>query len=296
MPTTANNPFMLDNQKAFLTWCEDKLSGYPESLEDLTVEISDPGHLTTSERQALLMRCNKSNLAIYSVSKNNKIIDKNSIAQLGIQCGLSRLDHNPGADTDAITALTVQADNYHREYIPYTDKAIAWHTDGYYNLTHKQVHAMILHCVQPASNGGSNQLLDHELVYMQLRQQNIGYIKALMHPEAMTIPANVVDGKLVRAASVGPVFSVNSAGNLHMRYTDRTRSVIWRNDELTQAAVLALKELLGTLNHWTFTARLGPGQGVIANNVLHTRSKFIDTVDKPRLLYRARYYDRIINL
>jgi len=33
--------------------------------------------------------------------------------------------------------------------------------------------------------------------------------------------------------------------------------------------------------------------GVICNNVLHTRSAFRDDPAHPRLLYRARYYDRI---
>ena len=37
------------------------------------------------------------------------------------------------------------------------------------------------------------------------------------------------------------------------------------------------------------------GQGLLSNNVLHDRSGFEDDADsaKKRLLYRARYYDRI---
>jgi hypothetical protein len=33
--------------------------------------------------------------------------------------------------------------------------------------------------------------------------------------------------------------------------------------------------------------------GVLCNNVLHDRSAFVDAPDIQRLLYRARYYDRI---
>jgi hypothetical protein len=33
--------------------------------------------------------------------------------------------------------------------------------------------------------------------------------------------------------------------------------------------------------------------GVICNNVLHARSAFRDDPARPRLLYRARYYDRV---
>ncbi len=35
-----------------------------------------------------------------------------------------------------------------------------------------------------------------------------------------------------------------------------------------------------------------PGWGLICNNVLHTRTGFADG-QPPRLLYRARYYDRL---
>jgi hypothetical protein len=38
---------------------------------------------------------------------------------------------------------------------------------------------------------------------------------------------------------------------------------------------------------------LEPGMGVLCNNVLHERSGFVDDVAAPRLLYRARYYDRV---
>jgi hypothetical protein len=33
--------------------------------------------------------------------------------------------------------------------------------------------------------------------------------------------------------------------------------------------------------------------GLVANNVLHDRSAFVDDPAHPRLLYRARYLDRV---
>jgi hypothetical protein len=36
-----------------------------------------------------------------------------------------------------------------------------------------------------------------------------------------------------------------------------------------------------------------PGMGLLCNNVLHDRSAFTDDALNPRLLYRARYLDRI---
>jgi hypothetical protein len=113
-----------------------------------------------------------------------------------------------------------------------------------------------------------------------------------MHPEAMTIPANVVDGEELRPEQHGPVFSVHPDGHLHMRYTDRKRSIRWRDDQLTRDAVACLKDVLHRQTHWHFTGRLESGWGLVSNNPLHTRAGFEDG-PHPRLLYRARYYDRL---
>jgi hypothetical protein len=53
-----------------------------------------------------------------------------------------------------------------------------------------------------------------------------------------------------------------------------------------------LKTVLHTPGPWHLEGRLEPGWGLICNNVLHTRTGFTDG-PVPRLIYRARYYDRI---
>jgi hypothetical protein len=78
-----------------------------------------------------------------------------------------------------------------------------------------------------------------------------------------------------------------------MRYTARTVSIEWRQDAATQAAVAALTRLLATPTPWTLHGRLEPGMGLASNNVLHDRAGFTETSERRRLLYRARYYDRI---
>jgi len=115
-----------------------------------------------------------------------------------------------------------------------------------------------------------------------------------MHPEAMSIPPNIVDGVETRPRASGPVFSIRPDGRLHMRYTDRKRNIDWRDDEQTTEAVMALKNYLHHDGPWHFKGRLEAGMGLISNNVLHTRTGFKDD-DNPRVLYRARYYDRIAN-
>lgn len=293
-PARVVSPFDLDQPDAYRAWRDERLARYPGTVDDLVVEVRDPRQLSAAEHQALLERCQRCNMAIYAGPPGpDKTTDKTQVRELGRQFGLERLDHNPGADEDAISSISVQLDAYHREYIPYTNRPIAWHTDGYYNAPDRQIQGMLLHCVQPAQAGGENELLDHELLYIWLRERDPDYVRALMHPEAMLIPANQdADGQESRPARIGPVFSIQPEGHLHMRYTDRTRSIRWRDDPLTREAVACLKELLHTPTPLHFRARLAPGQGLICNNVPHTRGGF-DDGPAPRLLYRARYYDRL---
>ncbi|WP_089728322.1 TauD/TfdA family dioxygenase [Candidatus Thiosymbion oneisti] len=284
-------PFDLDRPQDYALWRERKLSEYPARLEDLIVEVRNPHQLTPAEAEALRARCRRANMAVYA-SPTGDDPDKALPRRLGTQLGLLRPDHNLGADQDAISALTVRSDALHRGYIPYSNRPIAWHTDGYYNPPDHRIFGMLLHCVRPAATGGENSLLDHEIAYILLRDRNLEFVRALMHPQAMTIPANKVNGKALRPDCPGPVFSVHPAGHLHMRYTDRTRSIHWRDDPLTTEAVSCLKEILHGRTAWHLSARLEAGWGLVTNNTLHTRTGFEDG-ECPRLLYRARYYDRI---
>ncbi|TVQ86373.1 MAG: taurine catabolism dioxygenase TauD [Chromatiaceae bacterium] len=286
-------PLSLDNTAAYAQWRAAKLDRLPADLAWFIVEIGDPRHLTPAEHGALLERLRCANLAVY-VSHTGDDPDKAIPRRLGAQFGLHRLDHNPGADADAITSVRVQTDAGHAGYIPYTDRPIAWHTDGYYNAPGSQLGAFILHCVRPAASGGDNGLIDPELLYIRLRDRDPAHIRALMHAAAMTIPANVVAGKVVRPVSVGPVFSANRQGRLAMRYTDRRRNIQWRDDPATAAALAALRALLEAPETLPVAIRLEPGWGVICNNCLHRRGGFSDDPAYPRLLYRARYLDRIV--
>ena len=111
----------------------------------------------------------------------------------------------------------------------------------------------------------------------------------------MTIPANVEDGATIRPEQTGPVFSTDAAdGALHMRYTARTRSIEWRLDDTTRAAVQFLNRALED-SPYVFALRLAGGQGLVCNNVLHSRGDFTDDATRGlrRLVYRARYLDRI---
>lgn len=291
---TNNSPFLPDNETAYRAWHEAKLAGYPTTAEELIVDIANPFQISDAEYQALLQRLRKTNMAIYRTGLADNP-DKAAPRALAERFGLTHLDSNLLADDDGLTSITVNPEGDHPKYIPYTNRPINWHCDGYYNTGEQQIRGMLLHCVRPAAEGGENQLLDHEIAYLQLRDENPDYIRTLMADDVMTIPPGKDGEGGERGASVGPVFSIHEAsGSLHMRYTARKRNIEWKDDAATAAALAALERILTYENPYVFRARLESGMGLICNNVLHTRDGFNDLPDQPkRLLYRARYFDRI---
>jgi hypothetical protein len=145
--------------------------------------------------------------------------------------------------------------------------------------------------VRDAAEGGESSLLDHELAYIMLRDANPDWVRALMEPQAMTIPGRNDGESPAREAQSGPVFWFDPRdGALEMRYTARTVSIRWSDDAAPAAAALARWLDRGPAQ--ALRLKLGSAMGVICNNVLHARSGFTDSPQRPRLLYRARYYDR----
>ncbi len=65
------------------------------------VEIDDPRTLSTAEHDALMQRCRKANMAIY-VSKLGDISGTDIPRGFGSHFGLEHLDHNRGAEEDAV--------------------------------------------------------------------------------------------------------------------------------------------------------------------------------------------------
>jgi hypothetical protein len=293
IPVTSH--FHPDNRPGYEAWREHKLRDYPAHASELIVEVENPRKLTPSEHDALQARCRKTGMAVYATPCGNDP-DKGIMLEIGHQLGLHRLDANYLADEDAISTLTVAEEGQTKgEFIPYTNRPIRWHTDGYYNVKERRIKGMTLHCVRPAESGGENHLLDHEIAYMLLRDENPEFIRVLMQEDVMTIPPREDETGVARAAESGPVFDVLEGGQLYMRYTARTKSISWKQDEATRSALSALEGILASDLPFMFENRLEAGMGLLCNNVLHDRTAFIDNPDAPRTLYRGRYYDRISN-
>lgn len=290
------DPFDLDDTAAYSRWRETKLAAYPARTADLLVEIGDPAVLTAAEKAEILERVRRCNMAAYELASGPG--GRDAVFALGRQFGLERLDAHLQADESCITALEVAEEEGGRSrYIPYTDRPIKWHTDGYYNLPKARIRGMVLHCVRPAAEGGENALLDPEIAYILLRDADPAFIRAFEHPRAFVVPPNEDGGKTLRGERPNPVFWRDGAGGpLYMNYSMRKRNMQWRDDDTTRAAVAFLEAQLAGDCPYVLRHRLRAGQGVICNNVLHDRSGFDDR-DKAsgggRLMLRGRYFDRI---
>lgn len=310
----AKGPFSLANDDAYLRWRDAKLVGYPSRADDLVVELRNTATPTEVECQAIRDRVRCAGMAIYVGPALADVEEsKDQVCALGRAFGLERLDHNPYADEDAITPLHVAAGTQALEagrkmYIPYTNRPINWHTDGYYNTSYRRIRGMILHCVRQAgASGGQNALFDIEMAYLLMRERDPEALAAFCTPGAMTIPGNDMDDDVSRGDVSGPVFSLNrNDATLHMRYTARKRNIEWAPDEVTQRGVAIMEDIMrddGPGAPYIFRHRMEPGQGLICNNVLHTRTKFEDGPqngvgdgagdDLQRMMLRARYYDRV---
>lgn len=286
------SPFDPDATSAYAHWRERKLATTPPSQP---VTIGDPGQLTRDEREALLQRCAAHNFAVFRV--DGACADaEGSLRAFGHHLGLLGLDQNLCAEDSGVTAITVKPTDTDHVYIPYTNRPLGWHTDGYYNADNQQIRAWLLYCAQPAVDGGENGILDHEIAYIRLRDQNPDWIRALMAPDAFTIPGNVERGVRIRPDHSGPVFSVSAVdGALHMRYSARQRNVVWKDDKPTRDAAAFLLDLFHTGDDRMLHLKLQAGEGIISNNVLHRRLGFRDDPagSGKRLIYRARYYQRL---
>lgn len=291
---------MLDFEHQYSEWRNNRISHWPKQANFITIQnASQP---SPQELDKLRRHCLDANFALYATDPSNT--NKESIRELVNYLQMSDLDQNLCADHDAITTLKTMELGRARGYIPYTNKALNWHTDGYYNAKNEHIRSFLLHCAQCAAQGGESILINHELIYIHLYDQNPEYIKALMQADAMTIPANIENGVEIRPPQSGPVFYRDLQTNqLQMRYTARTRSIEWSDNPLIQEALTCIDKFLQADNDSVLRITLQPGQGLICNNILHGRSAFEDTPStngqwpsNKRVLYRARSYNRLFTV
>jgi alpha-ketoglutarate-dependent taurine dioxygenase len=219
--------------------------------------------------------------------------DANAVLQLCQKLGLRTLDDTLVGARGALTVIgkpsTASAAGAYR---PYSASALGWHTDGYANAADASVRAFALHCVRPATTGGANQFVDPRRVLARLVEANPSAVKTLMRDDALTIPANVRGGAVLRAQRSVPVFAADADGYLITRYTARRKHVRWHPD--VSAARGAMMDAIAREAEDVQAIVLAPGEGVICANVLHNRSEFVDHAGLDARAYlRGRFFERL---
>lgn len=300
-------------------WRAGKLARARRCLAQPPVDIADPARLSGAELAALRARVEAVNFAFYRIAGG--ALDHAALKLLCRQAGLARLAVNPFAAASGISEICVTdgdsaaaesnaaaKTNARRAYIPYTDRALAWHTDGYYNPPARRIHAFALHTLRAAPSGGENQLLDHEILYLLLRDRDPALAACLFAADALSIPPGIEAGKIgdktgdktgdksvaARPAAAGPVFYF-AGDRLQMRLTLRPRHARWQSPQARTAAAEIKAILAGPETPLVATRRLRAGEGILCNNVPHNRAAFAGPrAGRPgRLVLRARFYERI---
>jgi len=294
----SNSPFLLQNENDYRRWREIKLEKSPEQLDALVVPVKSLADPTIGEIKAIAERCEVANMAVYSNTESKTgDLTPEQLRDFATRFNVSKFETHRSAGDSGVVSLEVSNQGTRNGYIPYTDLPLSWHTDGYYNEIDQPIRSMVLHCVRDAQEGGMSELLDPEIAYIRLRDRNPNYVSALMHPGAMTIPANTEPDGSIRPERIGPVFSIDrQSGALHMRYSARGRNISWRTDDDTTKARQYLHDILEGAEARVFRTKLKPGQGLICNNVLHRRTGFKNPPPDAapgRLLYRLRCTERI---
>jgi alpha-ketoglutarate-dependent taurine dioxygenase len=288
-----SSPFLLQNEGEYQAWRARKLALREQLAADRVFELDRHECLPEAQLEQARLQIEAYNFMLFQSASE---LGKDEFLALNRQFGLDRLDSNLGADTDGVTSLRVVSDSDERaQYIPYTNRALNWHTDGYYNSRQRCIPAFALYCVIQAERGGGNCLFDHELMYILIRDRSPELLAALMAPDLMRIPPNIQDNRLIRAEEAGPVFSIHGGnGGLHMRYTSRPHNIVWKSDKRSERALNMVREILMN-SEAVIDLRLQHRQGIICNNILHGRQAFHDPMQPPgRLIYRARYHDAIV--
>ena len=294
MESRLPNPFELQQISAYQQWRESVLAGAEKVCPSRLIELRALAAPTRNELQALRENVSAHGFALYRTADGAGVA---ALRRFARALGLYNHDRAASGAAEVRHLRDTGSAARIREYIPFTNRAINWHTDGYYGGAEKPVQAFVMHCLSPAPVGGENQFLDPRRVYIALREENPAWIRALSEPRALGIPANVIDGRVVRSARYGPVFSVHAGPRpaLRMRYTIRKKHVEWGDGNVLIQARERLQRLLEADELDAIRVRLQAGVGVVCTNILHTRAAFEDTAQQRRHVLRARYLDAIVS-
>ena len=277
----------MDSDQDYQKWRDEKLAAYPKNINDLIVELADMSAITEAERSRIMELVELANMCVYSAGSADLSMD--SLLKLGVQIGVSKTDKSTRhSNSDELTDSGIL-----NMAIPFTTRPVRWHTDATYYGSDKTIQALFLLCKRPAAEGGSNKVIDHEILYILLRDKAPDALRTLMRDDCFKYK-NPLTGEISQHLG-GKVFWTNSNGHLNHRFSFRKMDMAWSGNSEILAAVDILETLLLNESEFVIEGRLESGLGLISNNVVHTREKLVDSDDdaSKRLLFRARFYDRV---
>lgn len=281
------NRFNLDSNEDYQKWRDEKLAAYPRTLGELVVELGDMTAISDAEKTKILERVELANMCVYTAGAAELSMD--SLLSLGKQLGVSDTDKSRRhSNSDELTASGIL-----NQAIPFTTRHVRWHTDATYYGSDKTIQALFLLCKRPALEGGSNQVLDNEILYIQMRDKDPEALRVLMSKDCFKYK-NPKTGEIDDHLG-GKVFWTNPDGHLCHRFSFRKMDMAWSEDSDVKAAQDVLESLILQGSEYVIEGRLESGLGLVSNNVQHTREKLVDSEDdaSKRLLFRTRFYDRV---
>ena len=257
-------------------------------FQDLyNVKIPDIGNITIKDRKKISSNIKKYNFTLFELND----CTNSNLLKFANNLGLEKIIQNPYSDKNGVSNITAIKDKRQGEYIPYTNKKLNWHTDGYYNSEKEEVRAFILYCKNPAIHGGENYFLDHRILYKALMKESKNFIGYLTQKDVFKIPSN--KNLEINRNFSSFVFNVDKANNLTMRYTMREKNIEWKSSEQLPKIKKFIDNFLDLNNPLIFKIKLKKNQGIIANNVLHARSSYEDLENNKRFLLRLRFGDEL---
>lgn len=279
--------FDLDSREDYLKWRDEKLAVYPKGVGDLVVELGDMTAITPAEKAKIMDLVERANMCVYTAG--SAPLDMGSVLALGRQLGVTQTDKSTRhGQSDELTDSGIL-----NHAIPFSTRHVNWHTDATYYGSNHTIEALFLLCKRPAPEGGSNKVLDHEVMYIHLRDKAPDALAVLMNKDCFNY-RNPQTGE-VDVTRGGKVFWKNADGYLAHRFSFRKTDMAWSDDSDVTAARRVLESLISAEAANVIEGRLESGMGLISNNVLHTRERLVDSDDpaNKRLLFRTRFYDRV---
>ena len=267
----------------FIEWAAKKDLDIPSNINDLKVSISDINHVSKAEISQIKQKLTKFNCCIYA--SGTDLDDNSKIMRFAQSLGMRTFDsHN--IDDSAISTISANKDENNMRYIPYTNKGLNWHTDGYYDS--KPIFSWLLHCIEPALSGGENFLLDHELAIREyiLKYDDIIY---LTNNETFSIPTDEVAKREITSNYVCDMN--NEYKKLHMNFSMRKENIIVSKDSESAMSKL-IKIIKEDCKKYHLTYKLSKSEGIVSNNILHGRNAFKDGRVMRKIL-RIRSHERL---